>query len=135
MVRRIILIVGMTIILLGIAAFLFYSVYSKAHVDYGKEDARMELTAEDLFQLFASDPSGNPDNLLNKVVTIFGEITDIQGDQFILENHIVCTFGEDPNAHLEDFAPATTIKIKGRIVSFDHLLGEVRMDHCMVLWE
>jgi hypothetical protein len=135
MVRRIILIVGMTIILLGIAGFLFYSVYNKAHVDYEKANAQMELTAEDLYQLFASDPSGNPDNLLGKVVTIFGEITEIQGEQFILENHIVCTFGENPNAHLEDFAPATTIKIKGRIVSFNDLLGEVRMDHCMVLWE
>ena len=63
---------------------------------------------------------------LEKPVAVSGIITSVNGKEVILDNSVNCTFLTASNSLKKD----KKITIKGRVVGYDDLLGEVRLDQC-----
>jgi hypothetical protein len=122
------------LLLLIAGAFVVYSQYNKPHTDYAAQAASVSYTSDALLDEFRADAAAAAEKVNNQVIEVEGTITAIEADVFILDNGVVCKFSAQPGGHLEDYAPGTSVKLKGRFVSFDDLLEEVRLDFCVLVY-
>mgnify|MGYP000106091903 FL=1 len=66
----------------------------------------------------------------DKVVVIEGLITSRDEKGITLSNQIYCQFREDVNfTSLEN---NQSIKLKGRVIGYDDLLEELKLDQCII---
>ncbi|MEN8702912.1 MAG: hypothetical protein ABF265_06925 [Polaribacter sp.] len=64
-----------------------------------------------------------------KIVKINGLITAIGKKGITLDNKIYCQFNESLN--IKQLQTNTTITLKGRIIGYDDLLEELKLDQCI----
>lgn len=69
--------------------------------------------------------------LNNKVIQIEGIISKIYEDGILLDENIFCQFDEDIN--LTSKAVNKEITIKGKVVGFDELLMELKLNQCSII--
>lgn len=67
----------------------------------------------------------------NKVVVLKGNITSKDDKGITLENQIYCQFREDVNFSM--LKTNTQIILKGRVIGYDDLLEEIKLDQCIIL--
>ena len=66
----------------------------------------------------------------DKVIVIEGSITSKDEKGITLSNQIYCQFREDVNfASLKN---DETIKLRGRVIGYDDLLEELKLDQCII---
>lgn len=121
-------------LLLIVLAAVVYSQYNKPHTDYAAQAATLTFTSDALLDEFRADVAAATEKVNNQVIEVEGTISAMEDQTFILDNGVVCRFGDNPGGHLEDYAPGTSVKLKGRFVSFDDLLEEVRLDFCVLVY-
>ena len=102
-------------------AFAYYTQSLK--VDYSSEKPVLLTEAYDLVWQFQMN-EGN--ELLNKVVQVKGQVTGYDSLLIILNHKIVC---QPHNTKIEKPKIGETVTMKGRCVSYDDLLEELRLDH------
>ena len=89
----------------------------------------------------ASDFSGTSDSFLskvkedfsqwnNKTVELSGIITSKEEKGITLNNTIFCQFREDMN--ISKLQTNQSIKLKGRVIGYDDLLDELKLDQCIL---
>jgi len=66
----------------------------------------------------------------DKVVVISGNITNSDQNGITLSNQIYCQFREDVDK--TSVQQNQTIKLKGRVIGYDDLLEEVKLDQCII---
>ncbi|MFK8060436.1 MAG: hypothetical protein AB8B78_10135 [Polaribacter sp.] len=66
----------------------------------------------------------------DKVVNLKGKITAIDSKGITLENQIYCQFREDVN--FSSLKINTQITLKGRVIGYDDLLEEIKLDQCII---
>lgn len=118
------------LVIIVIAAFAGYKYVMTGgarHVE--DEDAAYTLTAEQLAKEFSENEPAASAKYLNKAVTLTGKITLAEGNTATLGSNIICTL-QDSTAQ----APASGAEtaIKGRVVGYDDLMQEVRLDECSI---
>lgn len=97
--------------------------------DVSSEETEFTTTAKSITNEFVSATEKANKKYLEKAVAVSGKITSISKLEVILDNTVIC------NLQTND----TTIKqnkevtIKGRIVGFDDLMGEVKLDQCHII--
>ena len=107
--------------LVALIAFAYYTQSLK--VDYSSEVPVLSTEAYDLVWQFQMN-EGN--ELLNKVVQVKGQVTGYDSLLIILDHKIVC---QPHNTKIEKPKIGETVTMKGRCVSYDDLLEELRLDH------
>ena len=105
---------------------LAWSMWNKPHTDYAQAEALSNLTSELLVGSF----SGGKSEWLNAVVEVRGTVQSVTADGVVLDGGVVCTWSETHAA--EGVTTGSPLRIKGRVVGFDDLFGEVRMDACVL---
>ena len=70
------------------------------------------------------------EGLINQVVQIKGTITGFDSTFIILNNSIVCSPEDGTQIDVEK---GEEISVKGRCISFDDLLLELRLDHVFLV--
>ena len=111
-------------------AALGYSMYNKPHKDYAQEEAVQTWTADELVQEFKANPSEMQSKWQEHVVAVVGKVASSSGKTVILAPGVVANYdlGNEP-----DIEPSGVVKVKGRLVGFDDLFGEVRLDHAQLI--
>ena len=66
-----------------------------------------------------------------EVIEIEGNITSIEKDGVVLNGNIYCQF-ENPLL-LEDLKGNMLINIKGKMIGFDELLMEIKLNQCIII--
>ena len=66
----------------------------------------------------------------DKVVLLTGTITTADENGIILSNQIYCQFREDVDKTA--IQPNQEIKLKGRVIGYDDLLEELKLDQCII---
>lgn len=66
----------------------------------------------------------------DKVVVLSGSITNNDGKGVTLSNQIYCQFREDVD--IKAIQNNQEIKIKGRVIGYDDLLEELKLDQCII---
>jgi len=117
----------LAIVIVG-AAIYFY-VFHKPHRDLAGEEAAASLSAEELHTAFTSNASEAQVSYLDKVVEVEGQFTELSDSIAVLYPGIACTMIKPENLP----QTGTEVSVKGRVVGYDDLFEEVKLDYCTVV--
>ena len=113
------------LILLGIGLWSAYQYVFAAPLATNEITAAYQGEAEDFKELVQTDF----DQWHNKVIQITGTITAIQEEGILLNQDIYCQFDDK----LINAAENEVITLKGRVIGFDELLEEIKLNQCIII--
>ncbi len=115
-----------------LALFAFGSYYYVMHAgarDLTSEETDFEVTSKTITAEFVSNVDSSNKKYLEKAVAITGQITSVSRLEIIVDQTIICNLKEPDPLIKKD----ANITVKGRVVGFDDLLGEIKLDQCFVV--
>jgi len=116
-----------TIAMVGILAFTGYNyvMYGGAR-NLSSEETAYKVSSKSISTEFASNVETANKKYLEKAIVIEGTITKITGTEVIIDDSIICNLKElDPS-----ITKNQVITLKGRVVGYDDLMGELKLDQC-----
>lgn len=113
------------LILLGIGLWSAYQYVFAAPLTTNEITAAYQGKAEDFKQLAQNDF----DQWYNKIIQITGTITAIHEEGILLNQEIYCQFDNK----LISAAENEVITLKGRVIGFDELLEEIKLNQCIII--
>ena len=90
------------------------------------ETPEYQISAKEIASEFASNTSVSNKKYLEKSILITGEITSINENEVIVDNSVNCSFLTISDNIKKD----QKVVVKGRVVGYDDLMGEVKIDQC-----
>lgn len=118
----------MVLILLG--ASIAYYLYNKPHRDIVSEEAEIELSAADLSASYEKNTEQANNLYLDKVVKVTGNVTEYDEYAIVLDDVIYCSM--DSSSVKGEPSSGMPAMIKGRVIGYDDLFGQVKLDNCVV---
>ncbi|WP_417612991.1 OB-fold protein [Owenweeksia hongkongensis] len=124
-----ILVIVVLVLLGGVGAYFY--VFNKPHRDPSSETASYQISAEEIVSDFRNNQEAANEKYVDKVVEVSGTAMEITDSYIIMDNVLNCTIltGHD----VSGIQAGDEITIKGRVIAFDDLLEEVKMDNCIKL--
>ncbi|WP_412477177.1 OB-fold protein [Flavobacterium sp. TBRC 19031] len=123
-----ILLITVSVLLIAFFAVRYYIFYGGKR-DIQSESTAFTVTAANIANEFAADVDKSNKKYLEKPVAVTGTITSVEGTSVILDQLVNCNF----TATKTTFKVGQKVTVKGRVVGFDDLLGEVKMDQCNLI--
>ncbi len=117
------------LVILGVVAFPFvknYFVYSYGKRDVQSETAAFTITTKNIVAEFTANAEASNKKYLEKPVAVSGTITSVNDKEVILDETVNCNLLAVDTSLKEGQA----VTIKGRVVGYDDLLGELKLDNC-----
>ena len=114
-----------------VAGFVLgYSMYNKPHRDYASEEVAKSWSSTELVEWHTSHPESEHVQWQDQMMQVSGSVTSVSDRGIVLSPGVVVTWeeGQQPAT-----APEGSVTIQGRLVGFDDLFGEVRIDHARVV--
>jgi hypothetical protein len=122
---KIITILLISILLIGITIdYIFHG----RERDLATEQIEFSVKAKEITAEFGSNVTLATKKYADKAIAISGKVTAVTDSTVTIDQSIICNF----------IAPDTTIKnnqiiaVKGRLVGFDDLMGELKLDQCSI---
>ncbi len=115
--------------IVAVAVYLY--VFHKPHRDIVGEDASQTLTAQEIGKQYADNQQNANAIYLDQVLEVRGVAISLKNNAITLEGGVFCNPAEE--GEFEGIQEGDEVKVKGRVVSFDELFGEVRMDNCTLV--
>lgn len=114
-----------------IAGYLLYSYVYQSHRDIASEKGVFTVTVDVIHQEFKTDEQKANAKYLDKTIDVYGKISSIDSEEntIVLDDKMFAVFKDKMPANLK---VASEIKIKGRFIGYDDLLGELKMDQCVM---
>lgn len=122
------ILVVLLLILLGFSGYN-YVMHGGAR-DLTQEDTAFTVTSDGITEEYKSNIEVSNKKYLEKAVAITGKITAVNDHEIILNNSIVCNL-KTQNKNLKNVENVT---VKGRIVGYDDLMGDIKLDNCFVVY-
>jgi len=97
--------------------------------DLSSEEASFTLSSKDITDEFTQNIDESNKKYLEKAVAISGTITEMNGAQIIVDNSIICNLKTLDNT----IKKSQKITVKGRVVGYDDLMQELKLDQCLVI--
>jgi hypothetical protein len=105
---------------------VFYYVYNTDARDLKSEDAKFTINSTKIIAEFVGNIDQANQKYLDKPVVIIGKVTSISGANVILDQSINCVLEKNDPSIKENM----TIQVKGRVIGYDDLLSELKIDMC-----
>ena len=127
MLKRRLKILGIIALVILVSFFsIRYYVYNAGRRDIQSEETAFAVSSEAIVTEFSSNATASNKKYLEKTIAVSGVITSIKGEEVILDNSVNCNFLTASKSLKKN----QKVTIKGRVVGYDDLLGEVRLDQC-----
>ena len=127
MKKRSVKFLGIIIVVLVITFFsIRYYIYNSGRRDIQSEETAFEVSSDAILKDFTSNTTTSNKKYLEKTITVSGIITSVNGEEVILDNSVNCNL-LTASISLKKNQKVT---IKGRVVGYDDLLSEVKLDQC-----
>ncbi len=125
--KKIILVVLFLVVLVG----GYFYVY-KEHRDIAKEEVSYEIAVPVLFSEYQYNESAANTKYLDKTIVVSGKVSslNLETQSMVLDEKLFATFLDKIPSTIE---PNSQIKVKGRLIGYDSLLEEIKMDQCIIL--
>lgn len=122
--KKIVLIV--VVVIVTIASGLYFYMY-KDHRDIASEEASFSIAVKDLENEFTQNDSLANKKYLDKTIEVYGKMTsvDLATKIIVLDEKME---GTTQQAIPEGLTIGKQIKMKGRFIGYDDLLGDFKMD-------
>ena len=118
-------------IVLIILGVIIHNYIYKDHRNIETESAVFELSSLDISNEFAINPTASEQKYINKTIELVGIVTEINENNLTLNNQIFCQFN---SSSLNQLARVKSkIKIKGRVIGYDDLLEQIKLDQCIII--
>jgi hypothetical protein len=116
------------VIVLAVAGFFGarYYAYHGGKRDIQSEKAAFTLTSTEILKDYTTNQEAASKKYLNKPVKVSGVVTEAKDSIVTLDSNISCKF----TAINKEVKVGQKATIKGRIVGFDDLFGELKLDQC-----
>jgi len=115
----------LAILLIGIS--INYVFHGGAR-DLATEEAEFTISSKDIIDEFSLDVAKANLKYSDKAIFISGKVTAVSDSIVTIDNTIICNFKiPDSNIKNDQF-----INVKGRLVGFDDLMGELKLDQCSI---
>lgn len=124
-VKRIVIVL---ILLLVVAMAGYYYVMHGGARDVQSEATAFKVNASAIQKEFTDNTDAATKKYLNKAIEISGNITTVEDSVAVVNQTIFCKLIV-PDKSLSKGAKVT---VKGRVVGFDDLMGELKMDECSI---
>jgi len=96
--------------------------------DLATEEAEFTISSKDIIGEFSLDVAKANLKYSDKAISISGKVTAVSDSIVTIDNTIICNFKiPDSNIKNDQF-----INVKGRLVGFDDLMGELKLDQCSI---
>ena len=99
--------------------------YFKPAPDRSTEAAAQQVEAH---VLFTEMSTGQVAQYLNEVISVTGVVQSVEGQTVMLQPGIACRMEGDFDAP----RAGETVSVKGRVLGFDDMFGEVQLDFAVV---
>ena len=117
-------------IALGLIGFSGYQyVMHGGARDLSTEETAFTVTATAITTEFSTNPESSNKKYLEKPIAISGKVTAVTGTEITLDNTVICSLKKQE----ESIKNNQSISIKGRVVGYDDLMGEVKIDQCFII--
>lgn len=107
-----------------------YNYIYQDHRDIESEQAEFTMTSSEINQLFSENSTSAEQKFLNKTIEVSGIITDINSNDITISDSVFCQFSNNLETSLDK---NENIKIKGRVIGYDDLLEQVKLDQCTII--
>lgn len=121
---RIIALIGLLALVIGVLGYN-YVMHGGAR-DLSEETADYTITSKEIAEEFTTNIASANKKYLEKAVAIEGIVTNKIENEIILDNGVVCILKDKNNA----IKVNQTITLKGRVVGYDDLMEEIKLDQC-----
>lgn len=122
-------IIGVLFVIALIIGFsVFNYVFHGGARDLATEDTAFTVTSKDIIAEFAANVPGATKKYSDKAIAVSGIVTAVTDSIVTIDNTIICNF-KSPDTTIKN---EQTITIKGRLVGFDDLMGELKLDQCSI---
>ena len=121
-------IVAFLLVILLVASFTWLYVFYGGERDLATEESEFTLSSKVITGEFASDVAKATLKYSDKAIVISGKVTAVSDSTVTIDNTIICNF-KIPDDSIKN---EQSISVKGRLVGFDDLLGELKLDQCSV---
>lgn len=116
-------IIGASVLLIAIVGFSsVYYVFNGGARDLASEETAFSVTSQSILAEFAQNPQNK--KYLDKAVVISGTVTAISPTEVTLDGSIICGLSVADST----IQKHQKIIVKGRVVGFDDLMGELKLD-------
>lgn len=122
-------IVVFSILLIILSVFLYNYIYQD-HRDIETEQAEHKTTPQNIKNEFNVDALKSEKKYLNKTIEVSGIISEINKNDLTLDEHVFCVLNNPIDSNLKIHSK---IKIKGRVIGYDDLLEQVKLDQCSII--
>ncbi len=116
--------------LLIIAAVIGYNYIYQDHRDIESEAAEFSMPSSKIALQFSENATTAEQKYLNKTIEVSGRVTEISSNELTIDDSVFCQFRVAlPTSKSKN----STIKIKGRVIGYDDLLEQVKLDQCTII--
>ena len=124
--------VVIVIAILIIGAIVAYQyVFNKPHRDVAGEEASIQIEATQLITEYTNSAMEAKDAYLDQVVLVSGVVEETDDSGIKLASGVYCKMlPEEDFANLES---GQSVTIKGRVIGYDDLFEEVKLDFCKIV--
>lgn len=118
------------LVVIGLIGFFAYNyVMHGGARNLTTEKTNFTVTSESITSEFTTNIQKANEKYLEKAVAIKGKITASNGNEVILDGIVICNFKSQDLSIKKD----QTVTVKGRVVGYDDLMGELKLDQCFVI--
>ena len=118
------------LVALIITATIGYNYIYQDHRDIESEAAEYSMLSSEIAKHFSDDSTSAEQKYLNKTIEVSGTISDVNSKDITIEDKVFCQFNEALETTLNN---NTNTKIKGRVIGYDDLLEQVKLDQCTLI--
>ena len=104
----------------------------QSHLDIASENAVFETSVSELSQIFINNPDFSTATYADQTISIFGNVTalDLKQNSITLDDKLIALLTKE---EIKKVKNGDLIKVKGRFIGYDDLLGEFKMDECSIV--
>ena len=119
------------LIVIGLLVLIGYKYVYHDHRNIEEETAEFKISSENLINAFSTNSSDAEKKYLNRTIEISGPVSDSNESSITLGGGVFCQFTN--NLPVESPKETQIIKIKGRLIGYDDLLEEIKLDQCTIV--
>ena len=121
-------IIGILFVVILLVAISINYVFHGGARDLASEEVEFRVSSKDIILEFASNVTSATKKYSDKAISISGKVTAVSYSIVTIDQTIICNFkSPDSNIKKEQY-----ISVKGRLVGFDDLMGELKLDQCSI---
>lgn len=118
------------LLIIIIAAIIGYNYIYQDHRTIEDETAEFVLTSQVISNEFSLNTKSAETKYLNTTIEVSGLVSEINSNDITLDDTVFCQFSEALKASIKE---NSNIKIKGRVIGYDDLLEQVKLDQCTII--